>query len=292
MISSEQNLPHYQASAPGKVILCGEYSVLAGHPALVLGVDRRVELSLTPSLVPGLTVTTAGFSQPSATLQWDAVRGCFARHSDSLAMVVDTLNLLIAKLGLEETFCDKAWHLQIDSSALFDDSRSNRASKLGLGSSAAITAALAGLLQALLNGRRLSQNELWSLLQPIHSLVQGKRGSGVDLAASITGGSCCFTNQQDRSVDIRQRDLPKNLHLRFIWTGESASTPEFLNSLSLWKTENVQQFNEHMLALGSASSLACDTNDRSLFLAHVREFTASPSGIEKAPITFSIIRFA
>ena len=39
------------ASAPGKALLCGEYAVLEGAPAVVAAVDRRVTVSWTDDVV-------------------------------------------------------------------------------------------------------------------------------------------------------------------------------------------------------------------------------------------------
>ena len=38
-----------RATAPGKLVVLGEYAVLAGAPALVLAVDRRCRVDLGPS---------------------------------------------------------------------------------------------------------------------------------------------------------------------------------------------------------------------------------------------------
>lgn len=36
------------ASAPGKIILCGEYAVIFGHPGIAVPADKRVEVTYTP----------------------------------------------------------------------------------------------------------------------------------------------------------------------------------------------------------------------------------------------------
>ena len=56
-----------RASAPGKVVLWGEYAVLTGAPGLVLAVDRRAGCTLTPG---GGTwnFETRGLAAPAARL--------------------------------------------------------------------------------------------------------------------------------------------------------------------------------------------------------------------------------
>ena len=66
------------AIAPGKVILLGEYSVLAGEPALVMAVNRSARVDVTgrsdgPCLIsaPGLDLPTACFYlNADGTVQW------------------------------------------------------------------------------------------------------------------------------------------------------------------------------------------------------------------------------
>ena len=38
----------FEASAPGSLLLLGEYAVLSGNPGIVAAIDRRLQLTLTP----------------------------------------------------------------------------------------------------------------------------------------------------------------------------------------------------------------------------------------------------
>src|SRR5262249_44534626 len=97
-------------SAPGKVILIGEYAVLHGHPAVVAAVDRRV----TGRFVPGGAPATA-----------------LVKH------VVETVRAYL----LEDGGTPPDGAPELDSRAL-----SSEAGKLGLGSSAAVAAAGVGAM--------------------------------------------------------------------------------------------------------------------------------------------------
>ncbi|MDH3638826.1 MAG: hypothetical protein OES09_10250, partial [Gammaproteobacteria bacterium] len=65
------------ASAPGKIVLLGEYAVLAGVPALVMAIDRRAEVQLTENrrqysrlTAPGYTDQVLRFTFDGDTPQW------------------------------------------------------------------------------------------------------------------------------------------------------------------------------------------------------------------------------
>lgn len=49
-----------QASAPGKVIISGEHSVVYGHPALVMAINRRLVCTFACSESEKLIVTVDG----------------------------------------------------------------------------------------------------------------------------------------------------------------------------------------------------------------------------------------
>lgn len=102
-----------RASAPGKLVLIGEYGVLRGGPALVAAVDRRAEVSLEPGAA-GIRVTAPQLGLEGTPVEADP-----------------RLRLAAACLdGFSGEVC-------IDTGALHQDGH-----KLGLGSSAAVCVAL------------------------------------------------------------------------------------------------------------------------------------------------------
>ena len=127
------------ASAPGKLVLLGEYAVLEGAPALVLAVDRRAHVTLARMYDDIWKIV-------SPTLQLQArlrVRANYTTWVDAApAELAWTATLL--------TRFPQARHLtpcriELDSDAFYLDHAGARA-KLGLGSSAALTVALLGAL--------------------------------------------------------------------------------------------------------------------------------------------------
>ena len=101
------------ASAPGKIVLSGEYAVLDGEPAICLAVDRRSVVTINASPDDQCHVTTPGFSGDNRFGIIDAVSG-----------------------GSRP-----ARNIEMDTRAFSDEGN-----KTGIGSSAALTVALvAGL---------------------------------------------------------------------------------------------------------------------------------------------------
>ena len=61
------------ASAPGKIVLAGEYAVLWGAPAVCMAVDRRAVVTAGPAADGECRVTTPGFGGPDRFRIVDAV---------------------------------------------------------------------------------------------------------------------------------------------------------------------------------------------------------------------------
>jgi phosphomevalonate kinase len=163
--------------APGKAILCGEYAVLHGAPAIAVAVDRCV-------------VVSDGNDEPSPFV------AAALRHAGA---------------GVER--------VHVDSSALYEG-----ADKLGLGSSAAVTAAVVGWAK-----RDLLRDKaaLFALADAAHAEGQGTRGSGIDVACSVYGGTIRFV-RKNGAVDVREVDLPDGVRLTFLWAEKPASTANLL----------------------------------------------------------------
>lgn len=185
-----------RATAPGKVMLAGEYAVLDGGRAIVGAVDRRVVATIAP---PG----GRDVGPPSPFLV--AAR----------AVVADQLGDDVAAAFAR---------LTVDSEALRDGAR-----KLGLGSSAATTvAAIAAALATAPAGvvgddddeRRALIGRLAALAHAAAQGAKGAPGSGADVAASTWGGVIDFR----RDAPPAPCRLPADLRLTFAWTGQPADT--------------------------------------------------------------------
>lgn len=136
--------------------------------------------------------------------------------------------------------------VRVDSSALYEGGE-----KLGLGSSAAVTAAVVGLAMAKAE-RTLEPQVLFAVADEAHAEAQGTRGSGVDIACSIYGGAIRFV-RKNREVDVRPVDLPDGVRLSFIWAGQPASTAELIGRV---KALAEAQPSRHEAAIGRLVSHA------------------------------------
>ncbi len=190
------------ASAPGKLLLSGEYAVLGGAPAVVAAVQARA----------------------------------FARWEDGPAEGPEHPEGAAARRLAEARFGAVPARLTIDSSAL----RSGDV-KLGLGSSAAIAAACAGAVAAY-HGRDPSSPDaaVLGLALEGHCAVSPE-GSGADVAASVLGGVLRFRREPrapgergpgEPRVEAVPLAWPAGLVVRVVWTGKAARTSDFLRRVA------------------------------------------------------------
>ncbi len=175
------------ASAPGKVVLSGEYAVLDGAPAICMAVNRRAMATVGDSPDGRCRVATPGRE--------------FANGE---------------KFHIVEAVCGSRPELtiELDSRAFAEDGR-----KLGIGSSAALTAALVAALGG----------DVYPDALAAHRRLQGGSGSGVDVATSVHGG---LIKYQMPDASVHQLEWPEDLAIRFIWTGTSTSTRARLDQLA------------------------------------------------------------
>lgn len=258
-----------ESSAPGKVILFGEYAVLEGAPSMVLAVDRRarVQLEQISQDASEVQLHCPGFLDQPQTLTWNNDQQ-LQHQNPSLQLLLTLCNGLLSKRTVTTLRAD-TWLLTVDTRELYSTTQ-----KLGLGSSAALTVALAGLLRQLNEQPLPADKHSWLELHRLHSLAQGKQGSGIDIAASLLGGASRFINRQQQRCELETCTLPGGLQIAFVWTGQSASTAQYLGSLSHWRRDHPKEYAQHMASLNKAceqafAELHCTTS----FLAALDAFT-------------------
>lgn len=225
-----------RVSAPGKLVLVGEYAVLFGHPALVAAVNRRARVKLSASEGDHWSVVAPGFEERSPAFDLERIGGLRWREPGSeaaarLCLVERVVGSLVAARHIDPEHL-RSGRLVLDTREFFVPLAGGGA-KLGLGSSAALTVALTEALRrwgADPSGSRVPI-DLRSLLE-LHRSFQGGRGSGVDLAASRDGGVLEYRlTENARSPKARPIELAGALQLVFVWAGRSASTSDFLARL-------------------------------------------------------------
>lgn len=217
----------FKTSAPGSLMLLGEYAVLNGHPALVAAINQSIHVTLTPHETDDIHIYSklAGHHTTRETL---------AAHP-KLAFIMTALQ--------QAAPLPSGFTLTVESEF---------SSTMGLGSSAAVTVATCEALNQWLS-QALSPERLWQqVMRVIHS-VQGK-GSGADAAASITGGIICFDN---KPLTIKPIDTP--LTLSVVFSGNKVSTSEALKTIRV-----TPQWEKAMSDLTEQATLALNDNNRPL----------------------------
>ncbi len=245
-----------EVSAPGKLVLFGEYAVLFGAPAAVAAVDRRAVVTLHPFAgngweiaAPGLVAQRARLEvEPDNTVRWHDEklgRGAFS--------LVDKLLRGIGESGSINLVNLPPLAATLDTRAFFK-SAGGWESKLGLGSSAALTVAFASALEFWSGRPAATGMEQLKDLVDLHRGVQGGAGSGIDVAASLIGGVVRYQLAGDGSVfQAAPLVLPESLRMVFVWTGRAASTGDFLGRLRARREEVPQVVNPALDELGAVS---------------------------------------
>lgn len=177
-------------SAPGKLMISGEYAVLDGAEAIVASVDRR-------ALVRLVDLADATTLPPEA-------QASFELAQRQLGPITGALSL--------------------DVSALRSGDK-----KLGLGSSAAAAVAAAGAVFAF-HGHDLrevaTRRAVMNLALEGHRAV-APGGSGADVAAAALGGFVKFRRSGDQ-LETSELTWPASLPIRVVWTAQEARTSTFV----------------------------------------------------------------
>jgi phosphomevalonate kinase len=248
-----------ETSAPGKLILLGEYAVLFGAPAMVAAVERRAVVTLDPAPSNRYELTAPGLADGSAVFELaaeGALEWCDETYGRRHFGLVERILAGLART--RNTVFDELppFVATLDTRAFFGW-REGEPSKLGLGSSAALTVAFASALEAWAGVDEDSDSSAGRLqaLVDLHRHVQGGAGSGVDVAASLIGGIVRYRLGEDRTVaEAASMSLPEDLCMVFVWSGRSASTGGFLERLGIGLDHRPQEVEPVLDELGSVST--------------------------------------
>lgn len=260
------------ASAPGKLVVAGDYAVLEGAPAVVMALNRRAQVTLDDSEDGGFCVDAAEMDihQAHARLEAGILHWQDALAAERLHLVTAVLEHLAGQGVLTDGF-----YAHLDTQTFFSANR--RRDKLGLGSSAALLVALVGAIHARYG---LAPPDLETMLA-MHRSIQGGRGSGLDIAASLLGGVLVYRLQKDGRPHAVQGSWPRELALCCVWTGRPASTGQALEQLAQWRRNHPAGYDKLMNELtveASAVAAALQADDAA---AMVDGIAAYASGLER-----------
>ncbi|HET6343972.1 MAG TPA: hypothetical protein VFH51_03520 [Myxococcota bacterium] len=237
------------ASAPGKLVLFGEYVVLEGAPALVAAMERRARVRFTPAAGQELVVT-------SPTLRLSARFCVRAEAVTPLGEVPPPLAFVAGLVHAANGAAPRGGELELDTAAFFAGEH-----KLGLGSSAALSVAtLAALRGGAAAGAEDSwRRELLATAQAAHRRAQGGVGSGVDIAAAAFGGILRFQcTPGGATSQVAPLPASPRLSLLPVWSGRSAQTAPLLRAFAALKERDPALYWDACEKLAILSHAACE----------------------------------
>lgn len=242
------------ASAPGKVVLLGEYAVLDGAPALVQAVNRRCTVRLSLCAQDHARIEAVQLGNAIIRFALDELgqprwKDGFPPGFERTAAVIES----VLKYGQEQGAIIRPFAMRIDSGPLFSGS-----TKLGLGSSGAVTVAVDAALRAAFLDHKAGDagdelpRQTVARLRAAAGSARRAAGSGIDLAASLCGGMLEF-RLVGSQVELEPVQLPHDLSLFYVWAGKPASTCELL---AAWRQAAKTRPDEHRRLLEAMKTLA------------------------------------
>ncbi|HET7359605.1 MAG TPA: hypothetical protein VFJ04_05610 [Rhodanobacteraceae bacterium] len=240
------------ASAPGKLVLTGEYAVLEGAPAVVMAIDRRARVTLDDHAGDDYRFDAPGLGIDAARCCLEADAGRWrTRWIDIDDAGVERLALVgaILEAAAADGAAPAPFRATLDTRAFFADDAGR--AKLGLGSSAALAVALAGAIRVRAQRPMLTA----AALIDAHRRQQGGRGSGLDIAASLSGGLILY-ELHDGQPQIAPATWPSDLAWCCVWSGKPASTGASLRQLADWRGRDAGYYAALMDELGACAESA------------------------------------
>lgn len=203
-------------SAPGKLLLFGDHSVVYGHPCIVTAVDQRLFVSIRKNGedVFHMSAPNLGLEAYSKTIE--------DLGKKQLPKAVRFIEHLYKRF-LEQ-------HPQKE--GIIVTTRSEFSSSFGFGSSSAVTVAFAKSLCELYR-IKLDNKQLFDLCYQAVLDVQGV-GSGFDIAAAIWGGTIYYVSPAKVVESIVIKDLP----LIVGYTGVKADTPTLVRMVASQRSKD------------------------------------------------------
>jgi len=187
-------------SAPANLMVMGEHSVVYGYKAIATAIDKRL------------------------TIEWQTrkdrkivIDSELAQYQGDLDNLIIDPKLQWVLTALAEFSGQLKYGLSIKITSQFN-------ATLGLGSSAAVLSAMLGGLAFYLQKSWTLEDKFNIGLKIIHKIQQ--RGSGTDLAASLSGGMILFDPVADSSKITKLSHAP--LPLNLIYCGYKTPTAEVL----------------------------------------------------------------
>ncbi len=255
-----------KVSAPGKLFLSGEWSILeVRNPGIVTAVDKRVFVELEESdkitlNLPEFNIENLQADFDGKQLNWS--RPVTDKEKADLIFIKGAIETTLQYLGQHKKFkiksCGGETQMEIN----------GQKKKIGFGSSAAaVVATVSGLLA--FNGADIKSRQvkdtIYKLATIAHFFAQGKVGSAFDVAASTYGGVFVYkrfdpkwltekllsnkgetvksvTEQAWPEFEAEELFVPHDFNLLVGWTKDSASTSAMVKQMDSFKTGKPEEY--------------------------------------------------
>ncbi len=272
-------------SAPGKLMILGEYAVLEGAPALVMAVGRRARVVIRWVEGPGSVIESSLWPGREIPFHPDAPRA-FALTDPETGRALSLVQHVFSWFRKDLSSLlkgQRAIRLELDTRDFYSES-----GKLGLGSSAALTVALFASVRASLSAQhtRWTPDKIWPELWRMYREQPDQRGSGVDLAAGCFGHWIQFRKDPANglpSIEVFHRTVP--CPMLILWTGHSTSTGGMLERFFQWKSQEPERFRRVMDGLAGISEAgigAFRAEETSGFRLALHHYAEALRGLEEA----------
>lgn len=231
-----------RASAPGKIILTGEHSVVYGYPAIALALDLRVTVTMELTNDGILTISSDQFGLEESCLIKDTPQsGIYENIFLLIQGIIESEKLEIGFQGIR---------VQISSDLPIG---------AGLGSSAAVSvAATTALLQ--LFSRKISEVIVSKHAFASEELYHGTP-SGIDNGISYHGGVLRFEKGKLTHIQTKNLDLP----LAIINTKIPRSTKTLVSGVRKRFEEHEEEIGAILKTIGNYTERIISTLDSGHF---------------------------
>lgn len=216
-----------KTSAPGKLMLFGEHSVVFGHPCIVTAVDRRLSITVEEN---GEELFILDAPDLGLRAYSKNIKDLGNKDLPKEVSFIETCY----KLFLEKYPQKKTIHVY---------SKNEFKSSYGLGSSSASTVAFAKALSEFY-GVTMDNDQLFDLCYKTVLEIQGV-ASGFDIAAAIWGGTLYYVTPHGKFIKRKTVEQIKIESLPFLvgYTGIKADTATLVRMVQSLHSENKKEIN-------------------------------------------------